>query len=85
MGREGTLGNGLGYVSVAVPYGIRVSRIYEAGGELVYGFGYFDVRSPSGYAVRARVAARRGSFLFIYEVLLASVQIEHVSVCVARR
>ena len=66
MGRKGTLGNGLGYVSVAVPYGIRVSRIYEAGGELVYGFGYFDVRSPSGYAVRARVAARRGSFIFIY-------------------
>ena len=65
MGREGTLGNGLSYVSVAVPYGIRVSRIYEAGGELVYGFGYFDVRSPSGYAVRARVAARRGSFIFI--------------------
>ena len=60
------IGNGLGYVSVAVPYGIRVSRIYEAGGELVYGFGYFDVRSPSGYAVRARVAARRGSFIFIF-------------------
>ena len=55
------LGNGLDYVSVAVPYGIRVSRIYESGGELVYGFGYFDVRSPSGYAVRARVAARRDS------------------------
>ena len=47
------------YVSLSVPYGVRVSRIYEAGGELVYGFGYFDVRSPSGYAVRARVAARR--------------------------
>jgi catechol 2,3-dioxygenase-like lactoylglutathione lyase family enzyme len=44
---------------LSVPYGVRVSRIYEAGGELVYGFGYFDVRSPSGYAVRARVAARR--------------------------
>ena len=38
-----------------------MSRIYESGGELVYGFGYFDVRSPSGYAVRARVAARRDS------------------------
>ena len=49
----------LAYVSLSVPYGVRVSRIYEAGGELVYGFGYFDVRSPSGYAVRARVAARR--------------------------
>lgn len=49
----------LAYVSLSVPYGVRVSRIYESGGELVYGFGYFDVRSPSGYAVRARVAARR--------------------------
>ena len=49
----------LAYVSLSVPYGVRVSRIYEAGGELVYGFGYFDVRAPSGYAVRARVAARR--------------------------
>ena len=44
----------LAYVSLSVPYGVRVSRIYESGGELVYGFGYFDVRSPSGYAVRAR-------------------------------
>ena len=60
-GSRRNLGNGLDYVSVAVPYGIRVSRIYESGGELVYGFGYFDVRSPSGYAVRARVAARRDS------------------------
>ena len=60
-GGKRNLGNGLDYVSVAVPYGIRVSRIYESGGELVYGFGYFDVRSPSGYAVRARVAARRDS------------------------
>ena len=60
-GDKRNLGNGLDYVSVAVPYGIRVSRIYESGGELVYGFGYFDVRSPSGYAVRARVAARRDS------------------------
>ncbi len=49
----------LAYVSLSVRYGVRVSRIYEAGGELVYGFGYFDVRSPSGYAVRARVASRR--------------------------
>ena len=53
------VGNGLSYVSLNVPYGVRVSRIYESGGELVYGFGYFDVRSPSGYAVRASVAARR--------------------------
>ena len=37
---------------VTVPYGIRVSKIYEAGGELVYGFGYFDVLSPSGRAVQ---------------------------------
>ena len=53
------LGNGLAHISLRVPYGVRVSRIYESGGELVYGFGYFDVRSPSGYAVRAAVAARR--------------------------
>ena len=53
------LGNGLSYISLTVPYGVRVSRIYESGGELVYGFGYFDVRSPSGYSVRAQVAARR--------------------------
>jgi len=52
-------GGFLSYVSLSVPYGVRVSRIYEAGGELVYGFGYFDIRSPSGYAVRARVASRR--------------------------
>jgi len=60
-GPEGTrsVGNGLSYISLSVPYGIRVSRIYEAGGELVYGFGYFDVRAPSGYMVRAQVAKRR--------------------------
>lgn len=29
----------MAYVSLRVPYGVRVSRIYEAGGELVYGFG----------------------------------------------
>ena len=26
-----TLGNGLSYISLTVPYGVRVSRIYEAG------------------------------------------------------
>jgi hypothetical protein len=26
-----TVGNGLSYISIMVPYGIRVSRIYEVG------------------------------------------------------
>ena len=67
----------LAYVSLSVPYGVRVSRIYEAGGELVYGFGYFDVRAPSGYAVRARVAARRDP------VELVALNVPDVAACAA--
>ena len=44
------LGNGLAHIGLRVPYGVRVSRIYESGGELVYGFGCFDVRSPKAGA-----------------------------------
>ena len=64
-GAPGVVGTGLAYVSLSVPFGVRVSRIYEAGGELVYGFGYFDCKSPSGYRVRARVAARRDPLEYV--------------------
>jgi len=51
----------LKYIQCTVPFGIRVSRVYEAGGELLYGFGYFDLRSPNGIPVIASVAKRRDS------------------------
>ena len=52
----------LKYIQCTVPFGIRVSRVYEAGGELLYGFGYFDLRSPNGIPVIASVSKRRDSF-----------------------
>ena len=51
----------LKYIQCTVPFGIRVSRVYEAGGELLYGFGYFDLRSPNGVPVIASVTKRRDS------------------------
>ena len=51
----------LKYIQCTVPFGIRVSRVYEAGGEMLYGFGYFDLRSPNGIPVLASVAKRRDS------------------------
>ena len=51
----------LKYIQCTVPFGIRVSRVYEAGGEILYGFGYFDLRSPNGIPVLASVAKRRDS------------------------
>ena len=53
------VGNVLSYVAVTVPFGLRVSQIYESGGELLYGFGFFDMRSPGGIPVRGQVATRR--------------------------
>ena len=58
-GAMGSVGNVLSYVAVTVPFGLRVSQIYESGGELVYGFGFFDMRSPGGIPVRGQVATRR--------------------------
>ena len=34
-GAMGSVGNVLSYVAVTVPFGLRVSQIYESGGELV--------------------------------------------------
>jgi catechol 2,3-dioxygenase-like lactoylglutathione lyase family enzyme len=53
------VGNVLSYVAVTVPFGLRVSQIYDSGGELLYGFGFFDMRSPNGIPVRGQVATRR--------------------------
>lgn len=58
-GAAGSVGNVLSYVAVTVPFGLRVSQIYESGGELLYGFGFFDMRSPGGIPVRGQVATRR--------------------------
>jgi len=52
-------GNVLSYLQITVPFGLRVSQIYESGGDLLYGFGYFDMRSPGGIPVRGQVATRR--------------------------
>ena len=57
--RTTDVGNILSYIQITVPFGLRVSQIYESGGELLYGFGYFDMRSPGGIPVRGQVATRR--------------------------
>lgn len=59
VGDVSDVGNVLSYVAVTVPFGLRVSQIYESGGELLYGFGFFDMRSPGGIPVRGQVATRR--------------------------
>lgn len=59
VGNVSNVGNVLSYVAVTVPFGLRVSQIYESGGELLYGFGFFDMRSPGGIPVRGQVATRR--------------------------
>lgn len=58
-GDASDVGNVLSYVAVTVPFGLRVSQIYESGGELLYGFGFFDMRSPGGIPIRGQVATRR--------------------------
>jgi hypothetical protein len=49
-------------VLLTLTNGVRVSRIYEAGGELVYGFGYFDGRGLSLAHNRPRVYASSQHF-----------------------
>ena len=57
--RTTDIGNVLSYIQITVPFGLRVSQIYESGGDLLYGFGFFDMRSPAGIPVRGQVATRR--------------------------
>jgi len=50
---------------ICTPNQLRVSQITETGGEFLYGFGYFDLRTPNGVPIRAYVGKRRDPFELI--------------------
>ena len=47
-GSQATMGN-LAFLQVALPNQIRISQVYENGGELITGYGYLSIRAPGGY------------------------------------
>lgn len=55
-------GNAVDYFQICSPNLIRVSKVTDTGGEVLYGFGYFDLRSPNGIPIRAYVGRRRDPF-----------------------
>lgn len=55
----------LSFVQVATPSLIRISKVVGNGGELVDGYGYYGIRSPSGIDVRAYVDDRRDPVEFV--------------------
>jgi len=44
---------------------VRVSKLYNAGGEIVSGYGWFDILAPEGHKVRVYVENRRDPFELI--------------------
>lgn len=55
----------LSFVQLATPSLIRISRVYDSGGELIDGYGYYGLKSPGGVEVRAYVDDRRDPFEFV--------------------
>lgn len=52
-------GNAIDYVQICSPNLIRVSQVFETGGNVLSGFGYFDLKSPNGMRIRTYVGRRR--------------------------
>lgn len=59
---ENEVGTAFGYLQLALPNMLRVSRIVESGGDIEYSYGYFEIRAPSGCLVKAYVDNRRDPF-----------------------
>ena len=52
-------GGALAFLQVALPNMISMSKVDEAGGEILSGYGWLRIRSPGGVDVRAYVGRRR--------------------------
>ena len=47
------------FFQFALSNSLRVNRLYEAGGEITFGYGYFEIDAPDGYKVVAYIGKRR--------------------------
>lgn len=54
--------NGNQFFQVALPSSLRVNRLYASGGEITFGYGYFEIDAPEGYKVKAYIENRRDPF-----------------------
>jgi catechol 2,3-dioxygenase-like lactoylglutathione lyase family enzyme len=50
------------FFQFALPNSLRVNRLYEAGGEITFGYGYFEIDAPDGYKVVAYIDRKRDPF-----------------------
>merc|ERR1712003_364148 len=50
------------YFQLALPNSLRVNRLYNAGGEITFGYGYFEIDAPGGYKVVVYIDNRRDPF-----------------------
>ena len=58
-------GGALAFLQIAVPNMISMSKVDEAGGEILSGYGWLRMRSPGGVDVRAYVGRRRDPVEFV--------------------
>lgn len=50
------------YFQFALSNSLRVNRLYNAGGEITFGYGYFEINAPDGYKVVVYIDNRRDPF-----------------------
>ena len=50
------------YFQFALSNSLRVNRLYNSGGEITFGYGYFEIVAPDGYKVVVYIENRRDPF-----------------------
>ena len=50
------------FFQIALPNSLRVNRLYNSGGDITYGYGYFEIDAPDGYKVVVYIDNRRDPF-----------------------
>jgi len=58
-------GTRLSFVQIAIPTQLRSFKISETGGQLLNGYGFFELRSPAGVIIRAYIDDRRDPVEFV--------------------
>lgn len=53
------VGTALAYIQIGVPNLVRVSKVFEYGGTIDWGYGYFDMKTPEGIPLRVYICNRR--------------------------
>ena len=70
------------YFQFALPNSLRVNRLFNAGGEITFGYGYFEIDAPDGYKVKVYIDNRRDPFdligVYVDDVNSAATYYENV-------